>query len=380
MPRFPAIAPSAQSVRGGVYSGLTRRPASGREPIPLHIGDTWLPPADGCRMQDFSIKDYPGMHCYSPVPGYPQLRARIAEHHAKRCGVETSAEQVLVTAGATAGLAAAVGALIAPGDEVLLSAPYWPLIAGSVQAFHAQPVAVPVIGTAQDADQAAACLAEHANSKTAAVYWNTPNNPTGKVIPRDWLEVMIEWAREQQLWIFSDEVYEDYVYQGEHVYTRQLAPERTISAHSFSKAYGMAGNRVGYLVGPQEAIAAIERVMTNIAYSACSTSQLAAMAALDKAEPWLDSARQQYAGLGRQAAETLGVAPPQGGTFLFLDVSAQLDKRGLDGWLGDVAEAGVLLAPGPSFGPYPHHARLCFTATEPARVREGVAIVARFLS
>lgn len=377
MPRFPDFSPSAQTVRGSVYSGLSRRPDSGQPPVPLHIGDTWMEPPLGCRMEDLKVADHPGMHRYSAVPGLPQLRKRIAEVHGNRAGVATESDNVIVTAGATAGLAAVVGALIAPGEEVLLAAPYWPLIAGSIRAFNARAVDVPVMTDAQSADEVVARFEKHRTGRTVAVYWNTPHNPTGRLMPREWLEALTDWAREHRLWVFADDVYEDYVYSGEHVYTRALAPESTISVHSFSKAYGMAGNRCGYLVGPSEAIDAIQRIMTNINYSACTASQLAALNALGNAgTKWVDRARGQYAELGRFAAEQLGLGAPEGSTFLFPDVAHCLDERGLNGLLADLAESGVLVAPGPSFGPYPTHVRVCFTSAEPEAVRRGVGILA----
>jgi len=381
MPGFPNIAESARGVKGAVYSGLKKQPASGRPPVPLHVGDTWMDPARGCRMEDLKVADHAGLHRYSPVPGYPELRDRIAEVHAGRTGVATSREQIVVSAGATAGLAAAVAALVAPGEDVLLAAPYWPLIAGSVRAFHANPIDVPVMTEADSAEQAVAIFERHRSDRTVAVYWNTPHNPTGRLLDRAWLAALTDWAREHDLWILSDDVYEDYVYDGEHVYSRSLAPERTISVHSFSKAYGMAGNRCGYLAGPEGAIGAIKRIITNINYSACSASQRAALNALDGAgQPWVEAARTQYAELGREAAAALGLPAPMGSTFLFPDVSDALDERGLDGFLGDLAEAGVLVAPGPSFGPYPSHVRLCFTAAPPDEIRRGVEILARRIS
>jgi len=234
-----------------------------------------------------------------------------------------------------------------------------------------------VMTEAATAEEAVACFEKHRTERTVAVYWNTPHNPTGRLLEREWLEALTDWAREHDLWIFSDDVYEDYVYEGEHVYTRSLAPDNTISVHSFSKAFGMAGNRCGYLAGPDEAIGAIKRIVTNINYSACSASQRAALNALNGAgQPWVDTARERYAALGRQAAEALGLPAPKGSTFLFPDVSNILDDRGLDGFLGDLAEAGVLVAPGPSFGPYPGYVRLCFTAAPPDEIRRGVEILA----
>ena len=297
--------------------------------------------------------------------------------HGQRTGVETERGQVVVTGGATAGLAAVVGALVSPGEEVLLVAPYWPLIAGSVRAFGATPVDVPMMTDVETAEEAVARLEQNRTDKTVAVYWNTPHNPTGRLLPREWLEAMSAWARKHDLWIFSDDVYEDYVYDGEHAYTRSVSPDNTISVHSFSKAYGMAGNRCGYLAGPDEAMDAIKRIMTNINYSACSASQLAALNALNgAADEWVANAREKYARLGQEAAQALNLPAPKGSTFLFPDVSHALDDRGLDGFLGDLAEAGVLVAPGPSFGPFPQHVRMCFTAAPPDEIRRGIESLA----
>ncbi len=378
MPSFPGFAPAIENLRSSVYAGAA--PKSGVAPVPLHIGDTWMEPPEGCRMEDLTVAEHPGMHRYTPVPGLPALRDRIAKLQTQKTGVRTEREQVLVTAGATAGLAAAAAALVGPGEELLLAAPYWPLIAGAVRSFHAEPVAAPLMTEATTADEAVACFERCRTERTVAVYWNTPHNPTGRVMPREWLVALTDWARRHELWILSDEAYEDYVYQGRHVPARSLAPERTIAAHSFSKAYGMTGNRCGYLVGPAAAIEAIERITTNLHYSACTASQLAALNALDgPGSAWVREARPRYAELGRMAAEALGLAPPEGSTFLFPDVSAALDERGLPGLLTDLAEAGVLVAPGPTFGPSPTRVRLCFTAAEPDAVRRGVAILAERL-
>jgi len=389
MPKPPSFTHAAAAVQAAVYSKHSGSDDQSLQ-IPLHVGDTWMEPAVGCRMQDLTIDEHPGMHRYTPVQGLPTLRHAIARHHARLSGVHTDTANVIVTAGATAGLAAAVGALVAPGESVLLAAPYWPLIAGSIRAFNAHPIDVPLmtdehLNDVQSADQAVARFEAARTESTVAVYWNTPHNPTGRLMPRDWLEALTQWADQHNLWILSDDVYERYVFSGEHVYTRSLAPDRTISVHSFSKSYGMAGNRCGYLVAPAAAISAINRIMTNINYSACTASQLAALNALGPAgERWVASARDQYAELGAWAADRLGVQQPEGSTFLFIDVTETLKH---DQYAGDLsrllqalAEHNVLVAPGPSFGPYPNHIRLCFTATEPKRMRSGVEQLARFIA
>ena len=112
-----------------------------------------------------------------------------------------------------------------------------------------------------------------------------------------------------------------------------------------------------------------------------TASQLAAIRTLDgRADAWVANARRQYIEIGAAVAETLDVAAPQGSTFLFLDVADRLDERGLDGFLSDCADRGLFLAPGPSFGPYPHHVRLCFTAAPPDVTRRGVDVLAELLA
>jgi aspartate/methionine/tyrosine aminotransferase len=180
--------------------------------------------------------------------------------------------------------------------------------------------------------------------------------------------------------VVSDEVYEDYVYRGRHAYARTFAPERTFSAYSFSKGYGMAGNRCGYVVGPAESMLEVRKVSTHTFYSAPTASQIAALRCLEgPGDDWVAAARQEYRRLGDAAAARLGVEPPEGSTFLFLDVADRLDDRGLMGFLEDCVERGLFLAPGPSFGPFPTHVRVCFTSAEPERVERGVEVLAEVL-
>jgi N-succinyldiaminopimelate aminotransferase len=281
-------------------------------------------------------------------------------------------EQVGVTAGATGGLAVVVGAIIEPGDEVMILAPTWPLIVGMVHAFHGRPIHVPFFGEVQTVASIEAQLESFRSERTRALYLNTPNNPTGRVIPREWMEVIVSWARKHDMWLIADEVYEQYQYAGEHVYCRALAPERTISSHSFSKAYGMAGNRLGYIVGPAEAIAQCRKLITHFYYGAPKAAQLAGLRVLEGAgDGWVARARAAYLDLARYAAGALGVPVPAGSTFLFVDVKSFLDDRGLKGFLEDCVDHGLFVAPGTSFGPYPTHIRACFTAAEPEVVRRG---------
>jgi N-succinyldiaminopimelate aminotransferase len=363
---FTALAAKLQAFPGEVF--------------PFHVGDTWLSPPEGSRMEDLSEVSHPGMHRYSQPEGLPILVDRLVERVTERTGIETTRQSVLVATGATGALGAICGALVEPGDEVLLLSPYWPLIEGIVRSFHGEPVDAPFLDLAE-ADDLVERLEGLRSERTVAIYLNSPNNPTGRVLPRPWLEAIAAWAVARGLWIIADEVYEELVYRGEHTYCRTLAPEHTFSAHSFSKGWGMAGNRCGWVVGPDRHMAELRKVGTHSFYAAPTASQLAAHRLLgsERARAWLAEALALYGELGELAAERLGVDAPEGSTFLFVDVAPHLGEAGLEGFLLECADRGIFLAPGPSFGPFPSHVRLCFTAAPPDVTRRGVEVMRELL-
>ncbi|MEE2787778.1 MAG: pyridoxal phosphate-dependent aminotransferase [Myxococcota bacterium] len=382
MPRFPDLFSPLPENRRGPYSQLANRAKQTGGPFfPLHIGDTWMEPAIGTRMEDLSVDEVPGMHQYAPVRGRPSLVASIADRSRLSGDHPAEIDEILVTAGATGGLYALMATLCSPGDEVLVLAPYWPLIANAIQCAGAHVVPVPFFDSAHDPASAVAAFEALRTDRTVAVYWNTPHNPTGRLIPGDWLDGLATWAQRHQLWIVSDEVYEHYAYTASHAYTRPFAPSQTISAYSFSKAYGMAGNRCGYLIGPSSVIRAVQQITRNSFYSVTTASQIAAERALGGlGDPWAADAAVHYRRLGQYAADTLGVAPPEGSTFLFIDVRDALDDAGLPGFLAACADRGLLVAPGTSFGPYPTHIRVCFTSAHPELVRGGIDALAAELT
>jgi N-succinyldiaminopimelate aminotransferase len=381
MPRPPQLSAVVATMPGAVYSPLGDRIAQRAGPVyPLHVGDTWRDPFAGGRMQDLLQAVHPGINRYTATQGIPPLVDAIVEKLRARNGIACERDQVLVTGGATAGLANAVGALVEAGDEVLILAPFWPLIRGIVQGVGATPVEVPFFDRVTQLDEALAALEARRSERSVALYVSTPSNPTGRVIPEAWLAAFAEWARRHDLWLIADEVYERLVYRGEHASLARFAPERTLTAYSFSKSYGMAGYRAGYLVGPRDAIAAAHKLHTHSTYSAATPSQLAALAALRDGDAWLAATREHYRAAGADAARVLGLPAPEGSTFLFLDVRDRLDDRGMLGFLEDVFEDGVVLSPGASSGrDYAGFARLCFTAVAPEQVAIAVRLLAKRL-
>jgi len=363
---------------GAVFSPLAKElDAAAGTAVPLHVGDTWLAPFEGGRMEDLRERDHPDLHRYSDTQGLREIVDAIVEKVRASNAIPCERRSVLVTAGATGALGAALGMLAAPGEEVLILAPYWPLIRGIAQAFRARPVEVPFYDRVGSAEEAALAVRAHLSARSVALYVSTPSNPTGRVLPRAWLEALAELARRENLWLVSDEVYEDYVYRGEHCSIGALAPERTLTVFSFSKAYGMAGNRTGYLVGPPDAVAAAQKISTHTFYAAPTAGQVAGLRALRGGAGWIERARGCYREAGLAAATALGLPAPEGSTFLFLDVSERLDERGVFGFLADCLGDGVALAPGLSCGTdYASWVRLCYTAAPPDAVQAAVVRLA----
>jgi len=366
---------------GAVYSPFADAARERGTPVhPLHVGDTWKPPFVGARLEDLKADELPGLHNYCDTRGWPALVDAIVEKVRDTNGLVAERESVLVSAGATAGLSCVAGALLEPGDEVLILSPFWPLIRGIVQAFGGRPVEVPFYDRVTSAATAIDIVQAHLTHRTVALYISTPSNPTGAVLPGDWLEALAAFAQEADLWLISDEVYETLVYGGEHVSVGRFAPERTVTTFSFSKTYGMAGNRVGYVVGPEPLIDEARKIGTHTFYNAPTGPQIAALRALEQGGEWIAEAHASYADVGRRCAERLGLPQPGGSTFLFIDVADRLDDRGLDGLLEDLFEDGVLVAPGASSGHgYEQWIRLCYTAEPPDAVIEAVDLVAKRL-
>jgi len=380
VPRHPDVAPNLKAIPGRVYSTLASRAAKAPEVFPLHVGDTWMEPATGTRMEDLAVTDWPGLHRYSLVTGRTDLVDAIIDWQVGRGMGPIERDEVLVAAGATAALGAVAGAIVAEGDEVLVLAPYWPLAGGVVRTFRGTPVAVNMLEV--DGPEALIeALTAKLTPRTVALYHNTPHNPTGRILPESWIAAMAEFARRHDLWIWADEVYEHHCWGGQHVRSRPIAPERTLSHHSFSKAYGMAGNRCGYVIAPKGVLAEVLKVSLNTYYAAPTSAQVAALQALrGPGDAWAADAARAYEAVGTEAARRLKVAPPGGSTFLFVDVAKWLDDRGLPGFLEDLADDGVLVAPGTSFGPFPTHLRLCYTAAPPDRTLRGVDRLAARMS
>lgn len=379
MPRFPRSAASAQSLSDRVFGRLVAKSSTHTGRLyPLHVGDTYLEPPPRSRAQEQLAEQRDRLHNYAPVQGEPVLLDAIRHKLARRSTWEVESDCLQVMSGATAGLGVVATALLEPDDEVIIPAPFWPLIRGIVRARGAVAVEVPLFSRLDESGfDPVAAIAAAITPRTAAIYVNSPHNPTGAILPESVLRGIGRLAQQHDLWLISDEVYEDVWFGEKPPVSAFTLPEfhgRTVATHSVSKAYGLAGARVGYTHGPRDIMAVIRGVQTFYTYCAPRPLQFGAANALEYGDAWLADMRRTYARAGCAAAEALGLPEPRGGTFLFFDLTRFMAS-------GDTAEqvlercvdAGVILTPGTACGKdYENWARLCFTVIPEPDLREAL--------
>jgi aspartate/methionine/tyrosine aminotransferase len=364
--------------------------------IAFQIGDTHVAPPVAGRLGalGFSTEHDPDVYAYSPPQGDTELvEAVAAKVKAKNRMSFASADNVQITNGATHALSCSVRAVLDPGDEILLLAPYWPLIQGIALSCCVRPVEVPfshhLLRATDDALRARVhqLIEPHINARTAAIYLCTPNNPDGMVFSPVVLGAIADLVQRHGLWVLADEVYEEFTYEGrEHISMASLPgmAERTITSFSFSKSYAQAGLRVGYVIGPAQVMEAVRRMANASVYSVSRAMQRAALRAMVSGDPFLAETRQRYQH-ARDHALARVQAPcttPQGSTYLFLDFSEWIgdEHRSALCLLEKMAEEGLLLAPGAAFGAhFGNWARMCFTAVDALRLDEGIDRLNRVL-
>lgn len=376
------LSAAAQRIQPPVFAALQTRidelTAKGAELIPLQIGDTHVAPPSRATDALASLeRSDTSLHRYGATAGLPELRSAIA----KRLGREVDPMgEILIGNGGTHALFCAARAVLDDGDEVILASPYWPLAPGIFTACGAHPVEAPLTQRLYDDPSLDpfAIFEAVRTSKTRAIYFISPNNPDGKVLSSVHLARIADFAREHDLWVFADEVYDEVVFGERPASIATLAGmrERTIELHSLSKSHALAGIRVGYVAAPASVVSLGRRVSTHSAFNVSVAMQRAALAAIADAD-FPPSACATYRKVRDDCAAALEKAKlrfhlPEGATYFFVDFGAPALPI-----LEHAVERGVLLAPGHAFGAgYANFARLCFTSVPPAKVLEGIARLA----
>jgi arginine:pyruvate transaminase len=366
-----------------IHREAARRRDRGEDVILLTVGDPdQEPPALVIEATVAALR----MHKtgYAPMIGYPALRAAIAARLARRSGRPCSADNVVVVPGAQAGLYCALQCLAGPGDEVVVGEPVYATYEAVIGASGATMVTVPLRpekGFHPDLDRLAAAV----TPRTRVLWINSPHNPTGAVMTEEEVAGVAALCRRHDLWLLSDEVYEDLAFARPHVSAWSLPDMagRTVVVSSLSKSHAMPGFRAGWVVGPPELSGHLFNLLLAMLYGTPPFIQEGALAAFshDAVDP--AALREAYraraammAGL-LAAAPNCGVTPPEGGMFVLLDIrpsglgSGEFARRLL-------AEEAVAVLPCDGFGPSAAgHLRIALTAPD-RRLEEAGRRIVRF--
>jgi aspartate aminotransferase len=317
------------------FSGIIRirdMMYSVRDPFRLDQGDVSFDAPETVKAAMHRAIDENHSH-YVQTTGIPRLLdLLVAKLRASNRIPVRGPDEVMVTTGGIHGLYILFQALLEPGDEVVVPDPEWPPCMGNVLAARGVPVPCRLhedLGWRYDLGELEAAI----SPKTRAVYINSPHNPTGGVLTRADVEAIAAMCREHDVWLVSDEAYEDVLYDGaEHVSAASLPGmyERTMSAFTFSKSYAMTGLRLGYVVVPDAKLR--ERMKKALFYTASNVSsvvQYGGVGALEGSQENIGAFRQElqarrdlfYAGVRAHAAGVFSGAPPKGAFYAFLRIN-----------------------------------------------------------
>ncbi|MEL6164732.1 MAG: pyridoxal phosphate-dependent aminotransferase, partial [Cyanobacteria bacterium J06628_3] len=267
---------------------------------------------------------------YGPAPGEPKLRQAIADKLQRENNLNYKAENIIVTNGGKHSLFNLMQALVEPGDEVIIPAPYWVSYPEMVKLVGGNPVIV-MTDEENGYKIQPEILRSAITPKTKLFVLNSPSNPTGMVYSPQEIKALAEVIVEKDILVVSDEIYEKILYDGaKHLSIGSLSDEifaRTIVSNGFAKGYSMTGWRLGYLAAPVELIKAATTVQGHSTSNVCTFAQYGAIAALEESQDCVEEMRQAFAERRKVMLERINAIPglncvqPDGAFYLFPDIS-----------------------------------------------------------
>ena len=326
-----------RSLRGAFasFDSLDQMLRQGIDIVDFTVGDPdFATPAHIAAAGIEAIRE--GRTHYTPSRGIAPLRRRIAESLTTSRQVKFDAEEIVLTPGAKILVTYALLSLINPGDEVIVPDPGYPAYRSMVEFLGGIPVPMPLLEERSFAFDPAA-LAELVNEKTRMIVINSPNNPTGGVLSAKDLHAIAEIAQAGDIWILSDEVYCEMVYDRPFVSIASIPgmKERTVLLDSFSKTYAMTGWRLGFVAAPKAVAEAMSLLAGNIQSSAAEFTQYAGLAALEGPRTPLDAMVKEYQERRDLLWEGLNKLPgfscvkPEGAFYVFPNVTGACKRLGL---------------------------------------------------
>ena len=362
------VAAIAESATLKVDAKAKALKAQGRPIISYAAGEpNFATPAHIVQAASEAVQD-PKNYKYTPAAGLPELREAVAAKTLRDSGLEVAPSQVIVTNGGKHAVFQSFAALLDPGDEVLIPTPYWTTYPEVIKLAGGVPVTV-----FAGADQGYLVTVEQLEAartpRTKIVLFVSPSNPTGAVYSLEQTRAIGQWAQKHGLWVLSDEIYQNLVYDGvKAVSIVEAVPEladRTILVNGVAKSYAMTGWRLGWMVGPADVIKAASNLQSHLTSNVSNISQRAAIAALNGPQETIESMRQAFDARRKVIVSELNKIPgmvtptPQGAFYVYPDVSALLNHS----WggitpttsleLADLIldQAEVAVVPGEAFGP-----------------------------
>jgi aspartate aminotransferase len=327
--------------------------AEGVQVYSLHGGEPFFETPDEIKFAAVRALVQNQTH-YAPSSGILPLRQALVRKLAEKNGIQVSTDEVLATVGGSQGLYAAFQSVLDPGDDALVFSPYWTPIGDLVTGAQARPLLVPTITARRNGVRKT--LEQFSTPRVRAIYYNTPQNPSGLVFTREEAEEVASFARERDVIVIADEAYEDLVYDGEHVSIASLPgmAERTITCFTFSKTYAMTGWRAGYAVAKEPFMTALRKIVLYSTNGVATPVQYAMLQALATPESQIAARREEYrkrrdllvAGLN---AVGLACEPPAGAFYAFPDVE-KIHKNSRTAAQVLLEKAHIATVPGSVFG------------------------------